>query len=167
MPQVAKPVVLLAADNKKLHKTKRELALRKQGEAGMLTGEGMRESPDVRANPVAHKEFMRLRKLFRKIEKDDAIYAQTINRYCLLHAECGALEARKTKLEERADCCEDDKAAAALYKLVSDCDRELMAKRKMMMDIEKENVMTIASALRSIPKKPEKAKSPLMEALSG
>ena len=29
----------------------------------------------------------------------------------------------------------------------------LMRKRKMMMDIERENVMTVASSLRSIPKK--------------
>jgi hypothetical protein len=33
-------------------------------------------------------------------------------------------------------------------------DKQIMAKRKMMLDIEKENIMTIASALRSVPKKP-------------
>ena len=36
-----------------------------------------------------------------------------------------------------------------------------------MLDIEKENVMTIAASLRSIPKKPEKKKNLLMEALTG
>ena len=167
MPQVSKPVAVLSAENKRLHKTKSEIAFRKQGEAGMLTGEGMSESAEVRSNPDAHKEFARLQKLFRKIEKDDAIYSQTINRYCLLHSECLALAARKTKLEAAADGCEDPKDALAFYKLVNDCDKELMAKRKMMMDIEKENVMTIAAALRSIPKKPDKAKNPLLEALSG
>jgi hypothetical protein len=35
------------------------------------------------------------------------------------------------------------------------CDKKIMDKRKILLDIEKENIMTIASALRSIPKKPE------------
>jgi hypothetical protein len=167
MPQVARPVAILAVDNKKLRKTKQELAFRKQGEEGMLTGEAMKESAEVRANEDAHKEFIRLKKLFRAIDKDDAIYSQTINRYCLLHAECLAMERRQAKLEEAGDRAEDPKDALAFYKLASNCDRDLMSRRKMMMDIEKENVMTIASALRSIPKKPDKAKNPLMEALSG
>jgi hypothetical protein len=41
-----------------------------------------------------------------------------------------------------------------LYKQLMACDKKVMDKRKMMLDIEKENIMTIASALRSIPKKP-------------
>ena len=46
-------------------------------------------------------------------------------------------------------------------------DRQVQAKRKMMGDIEKENVMTIAASLRTVPKKQEGKKSALMEALSG
>ena len=38
-------------------------------------------------------------------------------------------------------------------KMLLSFDRQIQAKRKMMFDIEKENVMTIASSLRSIPKK--------------
>ena len=38
-------------------------------------------------------------------------------------------------------------------------------KRKMMLDIDKENVMTISAALRSIPKQPEKKENPLLSAL--
>ena len=46
-------------------------------------------------------------------------------------------------------------------------DKKVMEKRKMMLDIEKENIMTIQSALRSIPKKPEeKNKSAMAEFLS-
>ena len=35
----------------------------------------------------------------------------------------------------------------------------------MMLDIDKENVMTISAALRSIPKQPEKKENPLLSAL--
>ena len=46
-------------------------------------------------------------------------------------------------------------------------DKQVQTKRKMLLDIEKENIMTIASSLRSVPKKTDKKKNPLMEALAG
>ena len=46
-------------------------------------------------------------------------------------------------------------------------DKQVQAKRKMLLDIEKENIMTIASALRSVPKKTEKKDNPLLAALNG
>ena len=46
-------------------------------------------------------------------------------------------------------------------------DKQIQAKRKMLFDIEKENIMTIASSLRSIPKKTDKKKNAVKEALSG
>ena len=45
--------------------------------------------------------------------------------------------------------------------------QQINAKRKMQSDIEKENVMTIASALRSIPKKVDEDADPLKEILNG
>jgi hypothetical protein len=44
-------------------------------------------------------------------------------------------------------------------------DRQIQVKRKMLFDIERENIMTIAAALRSIPKKEVKDSNPLREAL--
>ena len=47
-------------------------------------------------------------------------------------------------------------------------DKQIQSKRKMLLDIEKENVMTIASALRSIPKKEDKeTDKPLLKVLRG
>ena len=46
-------------------------------------------------------------------------------------------------------------------------DKQIQTKRKMLMDIEKENVMTIASSLRSVPKKVDAKKNALKEALTG
>jgi hypothetical protein len=36
------------------------------------------------------------------------------------------------------------------------CDKALMVKRKMLLEIERESVMTILAALRAIPKQPPK-----------
>jgi hypothetical protein len=48
---------------------------------------------------------------------------------------------------------------------IIDLDRQIQAKRKMLFDIERENIMTIAAALRSIPKKEEKSSNKLLDAL--
>ena len=56
---------------------------------------------------------------------------------------------------------------AAMQKNLVAMDRQIQAKRRMLSDLEKENIMTIASSLRSIPKKVEKKTNPLKEALGG
>ena len=74
------------------------------------------------------------------------------------------------KLEMRSDemeFVEFLKLQDGLAKQLISYDKQIQAKRKMLFDIEKENVMTIASALRSIPKTPEKKNNALKEALSG
>ena len=58
-------------------------------------------------------------------------------------------------------CREFAKMQASLVNM----DRDLQSKRKMLLDMEKENIMTIASALRSIPKKVTESKDDLLEAL--
>ena len=55
----------------------------------------------------------------------------------------------------------------SMQKNIVDLDKQIQSKRKMMLDIEKENVMTIASALRSIPKKAEDKDNPLLKVLRG
>lgn len=46
-------------------------------------------------------------------------------------------------------------------------DKQVQTKRKMMMDIEKENIMTVASVMRNIPKTEEKEENLLLVALKG
>lgn len=58
---------------------------------------------------------------------------------------------------------------ASLSSTIISIDKQLQSKRKMLLDIEKENIMTIASALRSIPKKvdTESNKEKLLRAING
>ena len=127
------------------HRTKAEIKLREQGEKELLTGKPLQESAATKKNTIAHKEFLRLKSLLKEINQDDDLYNGSINTYCQLKAE----------IEELIEL---DKIQY---------DRQIMAKRKMMFDIEKENIMTIQSALRSVPKKPEPKKtSPMAEYLA-
>ena len=46
-------------------------------------------------------------------------------------------------------------------------DKQIQAKRSMLLAIEKENIMTVQAALRSIPKQNNEEESQLMKVLSG
>lgn len=174
MPTPPKPAKLIAIEGKS-HRTKKELREREKAEAALLTGKTLKETEEVKNNKIAHKEFLRIRKLLQSIEKNDDLYGSTINRYCLLLAECTEFEekretifSRQKELEERKDDMEFSEYINLQNDLVKSMlalDKQVQSKRKMLLDIEKENVMTIAASLRSIPKKTEK-KNPLREALS-
>ncbi len=170
----SKPAELILLEGKS-HRTKGELDNRKKLEAMMYTGKHMKAWPEVKDNPAALKEFNRVRALLKVLGKDDALQEGIVNRYALLKAECQEFEekresfyASKRELEDeyrngRYDNPEDALKPSQYYKLLAtmqqsivNLDRQIMAKRSMMLAIEKECLLTISSALRSIPKKPPK-----------
>lgn len=180
MPTPPKPVKVLEME-KRSHRTKKELIQRKNAEAALLTGVALKEKKEVKENPVAHKEFRRLRALLKSIDKDDDLYGETINRYCILVAECEDFQQKRERIyqqlcdfqghmdelvdNEEISWKEAYNIEANMQRNLLSMDKQIQTKRKMLLDMEKENVMTIASSLRSIPKKTEKKKNALMEAL--
>ena len=174
MPTPPKPFVVLATEGKS-HRTKAELEQRKKGEEALATGKQMKERLEVKENEVAHKEYQRVNKLLKTISKNDALYEPIINRYCLLQAECKQLEEERNKASERLDqLCVKEKEfenfnetkeyfrlIVDMEKILVNLDKAVQSKRIMLLNIEKECVMTIASALRSIPKKVEEDADPL------
>lgn len=180
MARPSKPVVVLE-NERKSHRTKAELQKRKEEEAKLLSGMEMKERKEVRENKEAHKEFTRLKKLMKNIEKNDALYETVINRYAMLLAECMDFEEKREsfykdlqELTEHMDEIVEETSLAEYHKMkntmqknILDIDRQVQAKRKMLLEIEKENVMTIAASLRSIPKNEDKADDPLLKVLKG
>lgn len=180
MPTPPKPAKVIKIEGKS-HRTKAELRQREQAEESLLTGKTLKETKEVKGNETAHKEFLRIKKLLDAIGKGDDLYGSIINRYCILLAECEEFEEKRERFYKQIDELEESKESfieeddlKTYYKLQSGMqknvialDRQVQAKRKMLLDMEKENVMTIASSLRSIPKKAEKKINPLKEALNG
>lgn len=174
----AKPYLLLVNENKS-HRTKEELNHRKQAEEQLYTGKTLKERQETKENDDAHKEFLRIKKLLKTIGKDDDIFSGPINRYSLLLAECRDFEAKREAAYERIIDMEGQhdrfvendmmvdyfKTIASLEKHLIDIDKQVQVKRKMMFDIEKENLMTVAAAMRSIPKKITEKRNKLKEAL--
>lgn len=164
MPTPPKPVGVLRMEGKS-HRTKAELEQRERAEKAQMTGKRMKEAADVKADAVAHATWKRVAALLAAIGKDDALYEQCINRYCRLASEVEADQREIGRLEKMAEALdaayaelevEKDEYLQQMGKIMemkAGCQSMLMRKRKMMMDIERENVMTVASSLRSIPKK--------------
>jgi hypothetical protein len=169
----SKPIALV-----KGHRTKAEIAVRKKNEEALLTGTKLQEWPEVKANPEAHKEFLRVRKLLHSINKDDDLFGAMVNTHCKLKGEIQTFEDMKdailAQIEELAamhkvgdiETTSYIQERGKLQDRYMTCDKKIMEKRKMMLDISKENIMTIQGALRTIPKKPEKKEeSPMAEYL--
>lgn len=166
------------------HRAKSELDARKTAEKSLATGSAFNERPEVLKNPVAHAEFVRLDNLLSSIGKNDAIYETVINRYCTMLAECLDFEDKRDQVFSIAEKIEQQltrmgseisfeelrdvaKDVSRIYKTMVDIDKQIESKRKMLLSIEKENIMTVAAALRSVPKAPEKKENPLIKALNG
>ena len=172
-----KPVSVLKFE-KKSHRTKAELKAREESENQLLTGVPLKAWPEVRQNKIANKEFNRLKKLLKIINHNDALHEAIINRYCILVAECKQAEETISQLrddmgelarmknEGRIEYVDYLNQRGALQDRMIAWDKKIMDKRKMLLQIEKESVMTILSALRAVPKKaPEKKKSPMADYL--
>ena len=178
MGRPAKPVEVLQAEGKS-HRTKAELEKRKKEEAAFATGTPLKEKPETKKNLIAHKEFKRVTKLLTEIGKCDALYENIINRYCMLYAECRNYEEMQDKLRTDIVHLENMYNEGLLEFLpylekkngitgsINAIDRQLQTKRKMLMDIEKENIMTVASVLRNIPKTEDPEEDPLLMVLRG
>lgn len=173
-----KPYLLLIQENKS-HRTKKELGQRKLAEEQLYTGKNLKERAEIKENPDAHGEFLRIKKLLTAIGKNDDIFSGPINRYAMLFAECREFEVMREDASRRIDQLEENrdkfaaaedmtgyfKTLAAMEKHLIDIDKQVQVKRRMMFDLEKENLMTVAAAMRSIAKQPQKKKSKLEEAL--
>jgi len=187
MARPSKPASVLTIESRS-HYTKKQIEQRAKAEREILAGGKILESPSVKSDPTAHKEFLRVCRILSKIEKNDASYETVINRYCELLAECIHLKEQRdyswetfteiratfkllaadNTLEERIEVLTNlTKQLAILTDAMNKIDKILDAKRSMLFAIEKENLFTIAGALRSIPKKVEKEEDELIKALKG
>lgn len=164
------------------HRTKAEKEARQQAEQDMLSGKKCYERPSVRADPVAHAEFRRVAALLKAVGKDDALYSAAINRYCELYSEIqryqeeivrrrGLMDELYNKFEGSDPDSDQIITFAKTYDSmagkVDKMDGIIQQKRKMMLDIEKENGMTVAAALRAIPKDNAKKEENVLAAILG
>lgn len=180
MPTPSKPIAITAG-----HRTKKEKAQRAAAEAALATGKAFTARPEVKSNAIAFKEFKRVSSLLKTIGKNDALIEGAINRYCEITAEIIEFEEKRAEfsrgIKQLEDAYEEDREAhpsivdriiptidyfrtlSSMESSMLSLDKRIMDKRKMLLDLEKENIMTIASQLRTIPKEcePEETIDPM------
>lgn len=161
----------------KSHRTKKEIAYRREKEKDTITKKPLQPTTEVKENTRAFAEFKRVKGILKIIGKDDALFGAVINRYCLLISETADLEKTRGELQAQVRDLEQNKKKykldeylelyALCLKTIAALDRNLKSKRDQLFTIEKENGMTIAAALRSVPKKPETGETRLRKVLNG
>ena len=148
-------------DTTKKHLTKEEIDQRKQGELALLSGIEIRISETTLKDKIAKQEFERVLEILTAVGKNDALYEAVINDYCMYKSDIE----RYTKYRKNAekdikslekmeiDPIEKFKIKDNMQKNIGNYDRQIQTFQKKRFDIEKETGFTVASALRSIPKK--------------
>ena len=137
----------------------------RKNEESLLTGESWKEYPTVKKSRTAHRFFKRLTDLYALIDKNDAMSEPVINRYCLLQAECEDFERKRELFSDNLDALIENtemddseklRLEAQMQRSILDVDKQIMSKRTMLLNIEKETLMTLKAQIASIPKKEEK-----------
>ena len=158
--------------SKNLTKTEREYL--ENAEKATLSGMPIREFKRTKKDKIAHKEFVRVKELLSAVGKNDAMYEAVINDYSMYLSDIERYRKYRISFEEDIDSlddCEDIEPSDLLHlrakykEHILTCDKQISALQRKRFEIEKETGFTVASSLRSIPKKKEPEEDPLAEAL--
>ncbi|MFS0820768.1 P27 family phage terminase small subunit [Bacillus sp. 1P02SD] len=142
----SKPVQLIKLEGNKDRRTKAELEHREKMEKALYTGTNFKESPVVKADPVAHKEFLRLKKLYKKIEYVDGLDEQIINRYCMLVSQENAMQEMIVKTKH-------DGEKIDLFKAINKT-------RDALLKLEDRLFLNPTARVKAIPKAPPEKEKP-------
>lgn len=153
----SKPVQLLKLEGKS-HRTKAELEHRGKAEKSLYTGTTFKESPAVKADPIAHREFLRLKKLYKNIQYVDGLDEQIINRYCLLISQEQALAKMTERMRHDIDEVEDVNDRLRIYESIAGVTDKAMKTRDMLLKLEDRMFLNPTTRIKSIPKSPVEEK---------
>jgi phage terminase small subunit len=163
----SKPVQLIKLEGNKDRRTKAELEYREKMEKSLYTGINFKESPAVKADPIAHKEFLRLKKLYKHIQYVDGLDEQIINRYCMLISQEQALAKMMERMRMDIDEVEDVQERIRIYESIAGVTDKVMKTRDMLLKLEDRLFLNPTARIKAIPKKPpeEKKESAMAEFL--
>ena len=131
------------------HLTKAEIETRTKGEAALKTDRHLMVSEAVKNDPLAYKYFKRIVASYNDIGMNESFFENCINRYCLLLAENDRITQQIRILTDT------EEADADTLKMVISLESKVGKIRDQLLSIEKDNLLTVNSKLRAVPKKPE------------
>ena len=147
----AKPLALI-----KGHRTRAEIETRQSAEQALYTGEQFSEEQATKDNAVAHKEFLRLKRLFTKIPFVDALDQGVINRYCQEVANLDEIQKNIKEMQDFVGEIDDYeqkiKTFAEIGKLISAAHKS----KELLIKYDNCLFLSPAARIKAIPKQPEK-----------
>ncbi len=150
----SKPVELILLEGK-THLTKKQIAERKKKEESLKSDSPYQPNKKVKSNPVALEMFMKLQKLYKKIDYVDGLDENIINRYCLLTSEVDAMEQLLQRMESDIDKCENSGQMVTMYKSISGMEGNLNRSRDMLLKMEDRLFLNPTARVKNVPKKQE------------
>lgn len=173
MPRGRPPKALTMIEG---HLTKEQRSERERAEREFSSSVPFKKWPQTKKDSFASKHFDRIKKAFEEIGVCDVSFEAVINRYCIILGECAKLEKKIEESEKLRDDLDKEREnmeakeyaslAMAVEKDLYSKDCSLGAKRNALLQIEKENIMTVLAKLRAVPKKPkEREEEDPMEAI--
>ena len=156
MPTRSKSTELLLLEGKS-HLTKAEIAYRQSVEKYLSTKDNMFfEQPRVKADKIAHQEFMRLRRLYGKIEFVESLDQQIINRYCLEVSSTQQLQDVLARLSIDLDVAAAMEDRLRIYDLIHKVNVAMSKNKEMLLKLEDRLFLNPAARLKAVPKTPPK-----------
>lgn len=150
----SKPVELILLEGK-THLTKKQIAERKAKEESLKSDSPYQPNKKVKNNPVALETFLKLQKLYKKIDYVDGLDENIINRYCLLTAEVDAMEQLLQRMESDIDKCQSSGEMVTMYKSISGMEGNLNRSRDMLLKMEDRLFLNPTARVKNVPKKQE------------
>jgi phage terminase small subunit len=159
MSRPSKPTELLLLEGKS-HRTKAELEYREQGERALQVERELQESAQVKADKVAHAEFLRLKRLYSTIEIVSALDQQAINRYCLELSNVARLQDALSQMSGDLAAADDAEARERLYGQMNRTSAAIHKGVELLLKYEDRLFLNPAARIRAVPKTPPKEEKP-------
>lgn len=142
------------------HRTKAEKEFRKEAEKSLYTGVDFKESDQVAADKIAHREFLRLKKMFAKIPFIDGLDEQVINRYCLEVSALSGFQDSVATLDKMFDESETVEQRIEIKNMILKTLSAMMKSKELLLKYEDRLFLNPAGRVKSIPKAPPAKEKP-------
>ena len=162
MARPSKPVDLILQEGNKLHLTKGEIEHRRKMEKALSSRDSrITESAQVKADEIAHSEFMRLKRLFKDNSYVEALDSQIINRYCLEISEYHQLQNRLDQLESDLARVDEPGDRIKLHDLIHKTTMSIYKSTDLLLKMEDRLFLNPSTRIKAVPKTPAKDEAEL------
>lgn len=146
------------------HRSKADKEQRKQAEQALCTGNAFQEEPATKADLVAHREYMRLKRLYAKIPYIDGLDQGIINRYCQEVSNLAEINKNLTEARCFARETEETEQKITAYRQINSLLNAAHRSKELLIKYDTQLFLSPAARIKAIPKKePEKEPANPME----